>query len=710
MTDAASVLAGAPPIAAYGPEAAELLSRAWPAVDPAVPELVEEFYADLAGATGPCTVLDRLTPAELRRLKLSQGEHLRALLDPALERRRALERARHVGRLHAMVAVEADWYSAAVGCYLAGIVRATRAWSTPEDRLGLHYVASTRLVTDLEGVLHGFRDVEERQFTALAEVGRVVAHADTMADLARGVLDALLRLDGVVAGFFGRPDADGVFQFEVGIGSGIETFMRDDETALAPRISTRSTDVTGLGPAGRAWRSGRVERSDTYLLDPTTAPWHDFALENGWRSSVAIPLNAADGTPRAVLSMYASYPGYFAFSSRSALLDQVKGVVEPALAHIERRSGPVAGVVSYAARAAHLASLGSGAVVMLFQPIIELATGRVAKLEALARLGRPGALASPAQFLPVLGDTELLRLFELGLDQALGALLAWEREGLATCVSLNLPATSGTDDRYVSLVAAALGRHGVEGSRLTLELLETGAIDADPGAHARSIAALRALGVRLSEDDLGSGYSSLLRLRDVAFDEAKIDQELVRGAEQAPRDALHFIHPLTTLAHSLGVEVTVEGLETPGLVEAAVFLGADSGQGYAIARPLAAGDVVAWARDYRLDVDRERPRTGLGALAAHLAWENRLAVLSVRSGLLGRGSRTGCPFEAFVGDLGPTGAETAAAHRELHAATAGGLGSRAHATAWERLERLVTAASGRGRAPGAAIGTPPRAR
>lgn len=692
MIEPGSALVGAPAEAAYGPAASELLASALPSIDPVVPALVEEFYGELASMPGPAAVLDRLTPAELEHLKAAQGEHLRSLLDPLLVREQAIGRARRNGNLHAMVAVEADWYSAAIGHYLSGIVRATRTWSTPEARLELHHVVSSRLVADLEGVLQGFAEVEHRQADTLAEVGRVAARAETVADLARGVLDALLGLAGVAAGFFGRPDASGVLGFEVGVGSGIETFMRGVESG-APPISTLPTDTTGLGPAGRAWRRGTVERSDTYLLDPTTAPWHDFAVVNGWRSSAAVPLAGSDGHPIAVLSLYASFPGYFSYSSRSRFLAQVKGIVEPALALLERRSGTVAGVVSYAARSAHLAHLDAGAVVMVFQPIVDLSTGRVAKLEALARLGPPGSLSSPAEFLPAFGETELLRLFELGLDQALGALLAWERSGLVVDVSLNLPATSGTDERYVSLVAAALARHDVAGARLTLELLETGAIDVDPGTHARSLAAIRALGVRLSEDDLGSGYSSLLRLRALAFDEAKIDQELVRGAEQSPRDALHFIHPLTSLAHSRGLTVTVEGLETPGLVESAVFLGADAGQGYAIARPMPAREVVPWARSYRLEVDRELPRTGLGALAAHLAWENHLAVLTVRAGFLGRAARLSCPLDAYLASLEPAPAtdRIASAHRDLHAAVSFGLGSAPHSAAWSRLERLVTA-------------------
>jgi len=72
----------------------------------------------------------------------------------------------------------------------------------------------------------------------------------------------------------------------------------------------------------------------------------------------------------------------------------------------------------------------------------------------------------------------------------------------------------------------------------------------------------------------------------------------------------------------------VEGLESPGLLEAAVILQADAGQGYGIARPMPAAEVAAWVRGFRLDIDRDHPRTALGVYAAHLLWENRLDTMT----------------------------------------------------------------------------------
>ncbi|OZB46694.1 MAG: hypothetical protein B7X42_08065, partial [Thiomonas sp. 14-66-4] len=95
----------------------------------------------------------------------------------------------------------------------------------------------------------------------------------------------------------------------------------------------------------------------------------------------------------------------------------------------------------------------------------------------------------------------------------------------------------------------------------------------------------------------------------------KIDQGLVREASMDPERVIGFIGALVQLAQSLGLWVVVEGLETPDLVEAATLLGADAGQGYALAKPMPAGEIPAWVRAFSSEVDSQRPRTALGRLA-----------------------------------------------------------------------------------------------
>jgi hypothetical protein len=130
----------------------------------------------------------------------------------------------------------------------------------------------------------------------------------------------------------------------------------------------------------------------------------------------------------------------------------------------------------------------------------------------------------------------------------------------------------------------------------------------------------------------------------------------------------------------------LEGLETEGLIEAALQLGADGGQGYALARPMPADQVVDWARGFHLGLDRERPRTHLGALAAHVAWEHQVTALRGDPSRDAVVASLSCPL---VGYLGRSADALVVAHREVHDHALAQRGSAAHRTAWERLVLML---------------------
>jgi len=274
--------------------------------------------------------------------------------------------------------------------------------------------------------------------------------------------------------------------------------------------------------------------------------------------------------------------------------------------------------------------LDAGAVEMLYQPIVDLRTGKLDSLEALARLrGADGQLISPAAFLPAFGNAGLLRLFQLGLDQVCSATRSWRDNDseIPLSVGLNLPPDGLTQDAYRDCVFETLSRWELPPSTLTLEMLENKE-SLDVARRDERIAEFQQAGIRIAQDDLGSGHSSLLRMDRVACDRVKIDQGLVRGALKRPVRALEFIYHLTLLAQGFGAPVTVEGLEDIGLIEAAAILGADYGQGYGISKPMRARDVMSWSRAWSFPVDPEHPRTALGALAGYLLWDHKLGMLS----------------------------------------------------------------------------------
>ena len=655
---------------------------------PHLADVVEDFYAGLGLRPEFAEVVGRLTPEEFAHLRRRQVEHLRFMLSEVGGPERLAARSREVGRVHAMVGVEMDWYVDAMTEHRDGLLRALARYAGDLDLVAANVALSERMMKDLHGALLGFRDLDAVQNDVMLRVLEAASSARTVADLARSVVEALAGMDGMRVCFFMRADAQGHVVNEIGAGPAFGAFVEDARHGRTPLVMTSGAMPEGRGAIGRAWRSGQVERVHSYQTDPTVVPWREAAERYGWRANASVPLTDPRGVTRALLSLHARWPGFFASESRLAMLGQVKSVVERALTDLEERPTLASGVSAYGDRSTHLQLLAEGRVEMLFQPVVSLPRGELCKLEALARLRGESRLLSPAEFLPAFGDDDLYTLFDIGLRQSLGALATWQRAGVHTGVSVNLPVAAADDPRYLRQVAALLGRYGVEPGRLTLELLETGAVRQAAKRQGRPFDDFKDLGVRLAQDDLGSGYSSLLRLRHFAFDDVKIDQSLVRGTELAPGAALHFIKPINDIAHSLGLTVVIEGLETDGLIEAAVQLGVDMGQGYGIARPMPADEVVAWAAGYRLDVDPETPQTPLGAIAAHVAWEHRMVAIGDTGTVAAADSGLGCcGLTSYAERLGSPA--VTAAHRAAHVAALAQRGSVQQRLAWQRLSDLV---------------------
>ncbi len=132
----------------------------------------------------------------------------------------------------------------------------------------------------------------------------------------------------------------------------------------------------------------------------------------------------------------------------------------------------------------------------------------------------------------------------------------------------------------------------------------------------QTLTSLRQMGVQLAMDDLGSGYSSLLRLAEFPFDYLKIDQGIIKRVHQAPLDIFSVISAITHMGENFERTIVAEGLEDFGMLEAAAILGAEFGQGYCIAKPMPAEALLDWLEDFVFPIDpKGNIRTALGALA-----------------------------------------------------------------------------------------------
>ena len=221
-------------------------------------------------------------------------------------------------------------------------------------------------------------------------------------------------------------------------------------------------------------------------------------------------------------------------------------------------------------------------------------------LEALARWQHPEwGLVPPSQFIPVAEEAGLIHELTLWLlDEACAQLAAWRTAGHGIPgVAVNLSGRSFHQAEFAQQVCAALERHGLRPHDLLLEITESVMMDARPVTRA-NIEALHQRGFKLSLDDFGTGYSSLSYLHRLPISELKLDMAFVRDLTTSSTARALTVSVLS-IAHSLGMVVVAEGVETPGQQQWLQAHGCPVMQGYLFGKPMPPGDVAGWLRTAR---------------------------------------------------------------------------------------------------------------
>jgi diguanylate cyclase (GGDEF)-like protein len=228
-----------------------------------------------------------------------------------------------------------------------------------------------------------------------------------------------------------------------------------------------------------------------------------------------------------------------------------------------------------------------GAFVLHYQPQLDLRTGQVLAVEALVRWPHPKlGLVPPMKFLPLAEEAGLMwPLTTWVLNEALSQCAAWRAEDRVLAVSVNVATTDLLEAGFIDLIEELLKRYDLPAESLVIEITET-TIITDFVRSQAVIQVLRDLGIIVSIDDFGAGFTSLAYLSSLAVGELKLDRTFITalGADGKGRD-LDLVRATITLGHDMGLRVVAEGIEDVETLDLLGDLGCDMAQGYFISRP-----------------------------------------------------------------------------------------------------------------------------
>ena len=234
---------------------------------------------------------------------------------------------------------------------------------------------------------------------------------------------------------------------------------------------------------------------------------------------------------------------------------------------------------------------------MYYQPRIDLDTGCVVSAEALIRWNHPErGLIGPVDFIALAEETGLIRpIGAWVIDAVCSQQKVWRDSGAAVVpVAINLSAVQCVQAELLNTIAGTMAAHGLEQRLIEFELTETAVMN-NPDEAARNLRSLKELGVQLSLDDFGTGYSSLAQLKRFPFDFVKIDRSFVSGVDTNPEDEA-IAAAIIAMAHSLGLKVVAEGVETRAQLKIMRMLKCDEMQGFLFSRALPADEFEALVR------------------------------------------------------------------------------------------------------------------
>jgi EAL domain-containing protein (putative c-di-GMP-specific phosphodiesterase class I) len=234
-----------------------------------------------------------------------------------------------------------------------------------------------------------------------------------------------------------------------------------------------------------------------------------------------------------------------------------------------------------------------------YQPQIEFASGKCIAVEALLRWELAGRGMIPPQAIISMAEANglIAPLTNWIVNTVLRHQQEWAREGIELTVSINVSGVSLSDSEFPQMIERALGTWQSNPQKVTLEITESSTInDMDYGLDI--LIRLKQMGLRLSVDDFGTGFSSLSYVKRFPLDELKIDKLFVQNMRESSGDR-QIVHSVIDLAHNFELSVVAEGIENEGTYKELKKLGCDVAQGYLISKPLPEADFRSWIAKHK---------------------------------------------------------------------------------------------------------------
>ena len=263
---------------------------------------------------------------------------------------------------------------------------------------------------------------------------------------------------------------------------------------------------------------------------------------------------------------------------------------------------------------------------LVYQPIVCVQTGHLKSVEALMRWRHPqDGHISPAEFIPIAEESGLIhKLFDWAIFESCRQLLTWANsiEVAPTCsFSLNLSPRQFNDATLAHRVQQTIEDAGIDPTLIVFELTES-VLMSEPKEALRILETIKRYGSRIALDDFGTGHSSLASLHRFPVDFLKFDRSFIKDIDKN-RNLASMVNSISVLARNLGIVTVAEGIETPEQFVAIAELGCDLAQGYLIAKPGSAEDIIDFARSRESKVP-----TSTGANVFKGRWENSIALMT----------------------------------------------------------------------------------